>query len=54
MAKLYGGAVCTRFIAGIYTTVIRAVPELVLILFLFFAGTRGISALGCGHRLWPR
>lgn len=44
-AKLYGGPVA-RFIANIYTTVIRAVPELVLILFLFFAGTRGISALG--------
>ncbi len=44
-AKLYGGPV-SRFIANIYTTVIRAVPELVLILLLFFAGTRGISALG--------
>ncbi|HLA01689.1 MAG TPA: ABC transporter permease subunit [Aestuariivirga sp.] len=45
MAKLFGGPV-PRFIAIIYTTVIRAVPELVLILLLFFAGTRGISALG--------
>lgn len=45
LAKLYGGPV-SRFIANIYTTVIRAVPELVLILLLFFAGTRGISALG--------
>lgn len=45
MAKLYGGPVA-RFVANIYTTVIRAVPELVLILLLFFAGTRGISALG--------
>ncbi len=45
MAKLFGGPV-PRFIANIYTTVIRAVPELVLILLLFFAGTRGISALG--------
>jgi polar amino acid transport system permease protein len=45
IAKLYGGPV-SRGIAGIYTTVIRAVPELVLILLLFFAGTRGISALG--------
>ena len=44
-AKLYGGPV-SRFIANIYTTVIRAVPELVLIMLLFFAGTRGISALG--------
>jgi polar amino acid transport system permease protein len=45
VAKLYGGMV-SRFIANFYTTVIRAIPELVLILFLFFAGTRGISALG--------
>lgn len=45
MAKLYGGPIA-RTIAGFYTTVIRAIPELVLILFLFFAGTRGISALG--------
>lgn len=45
LAKLYGGPV-SRLIANIYTTVIRAVPELVLILLLFFAGTRGISALG--------
>ncbi len=45
MAKLYGGAIA-RFVANFYTTVIRSVPELVLILFLFFAGTRGISAIG--------
>ena len=44
-AKLYGGPF-SRFMANIYTTVIRAVPELVLILLLFFAGTKGISALG--------
>lgn len=45
MAKLYGGLL-SRLIANFYTTVIRAIPELVLILFLFFAGTRAISALG--------
>ena len=45
MAKLYGGPI-SRLVANFYTTVIRAIPELVLILFLFFAGTRGISALG--------
>lgn len=45
IAKLYGGII-SRLIANFYTTVIRAIPELVLILFLFFAGTRGISALG--------
>jgi polar amino acid transport system permease protein len=44
IAKLYGGHFA-RGIAGFYTTVIRAIPELVLILFLFFAGTRGISAI---------
>jgi polar amino acid transport system permease protein len=45
VAKLYGGPV-SRLVANFYTTVIRSVPELVLILFLFFAGTRGISTLG--------
>jgi polar amino acid transport system permease protein len=45
MAKLYGGLV-SRFVAGFYTTIVRGIPELVLILFLFFAGTRGISAMG--------
>jgi polar amino acid transport system permease protein len=45
MAKLYGGPI-SRFVAGTYTTVIRGIPELVLILFLYFAGTRGISAFG--------
>lgn len=44
MSKLYGGAV-TRGFAHFYTTVVRGIPELVLILFLFFAGTRGINAL---------
>jgi polar amino acid transport system permease protein len=45
LAKLYGGPF-SRFIANFYTTVIRSIPELVLILFLFFAGTRGISTIG--------
>jgi polar amino acid transport system permease protein len=45
MAKLYGGPI-SRLIAGFYTTVIRSIPELVLILFLYFAGTRGISTIG--------
>lgn len=44
-AKLYGGPVA-RAAANFYTTVIRGIPELVLILFLYFAGTRGISAIG--------
>ncbi len=52
LAKLYGGPV-SRFIANIYTTVVRAVPELVLILLLFFAGTRGISALSVAMGYGP-
>jgi polar amino acid transport system permease protein len=44
-AKLYGGPIA-RIVANFYTTVIRAVPDLVLLLFLFFAGTRGISTVG--------
>jgi polar amino acid transport system permease protein len=51
IAKLYGNPIA-RWLAEIYTTVVRAVPELVLIFILFFAGTRGISniseALGFG------
>lgn len=43
-AKLYGGAIA-RGIGGLYTTIIRSVPELVLILILYFAGTRGINSL---------
>jgi polar amino acid transport system permease protein len=43
-AKLYGGPV-GRGLGGLYTTVIRSVPELVLILILYFAGTRGINTL---------
>jgi polar amino acid transport system permease protein len=41
-AKLYGGAIA-RGLAAVYTTIIRSVPELVMILFLYFAGTRGIN-----------
>ena len=44
-AKLYGGPLA-KAVANFYTTVVRGIPELVLILFLFFAGTRGISAIG--------
>ncbi|TXH70780.1 MAG: ABC transporter permease [Thiothrix sp.] len=36
--KLFGGEL-TRDLWGLYTTTIRAVPELVLILMLYFAGT---------------
>lgn len=43
-AKLYGGPVL-RDLMEIYTTVIRAVPELVLMLLLYYAGTDGLSQL---------
>lgn len=47
--KLHGGPVTRDFLA-IYTTVVRAVPELVLILILYFAVTdlvnQGIVAVG--------
>lgn len=40
--KLYGGAVL-RDLLGLYTTVVRAVPELVLILILYYAVTDAIN-----------
>lgn len=42
--KLYGGVVA-RDLWEIYTTMVRAVPELVLILLLYYAGTDGLSRL---------
>lgn len=36
--KLYGGPI-VRDLCEVYTTVVRAVPDLILILLLFFAGT---------------
>lgn len=42
--KLYGGIV-TRDLLEVYTTVVRAVPELVLILLLYYAGTEALNAL---------
>lgn len=38
LGKIYGGPIL-RWSLEVYTTVIRAVPELVLILLLFYAGT---------------
>lgn len=43
-AKLYGGAF-SRGAAAVYTTIVRSVPEVVLILILYFAGTRGTNTL---------
>jgi polar amino acid transport system permease protein len=42
--KLYGGPVA-RDLAEVYTTIVRAVPELVLILILYFAGTDLVNRL---------
>lgn len=42
--KLYGGKV-TRDLLAIYTTVIRAVPELVLILILYYVGSDIINKI---------
>lgn len=44
LGKLHGGKL-TRWLLEIYTTLIRAVPELVLILLLYYAGTGAINQL---------
>lgn len=44
MGKLYGGPILRNFLEG-YTTMVRAIPELVLILILFYAGTQSLSSL---------
>jgi polar amino acid transport system permease protein len=47
--KLYGGPI-VRDLLEVYTTIVRAIPELVLILLLYFAGTdlinRVLTAIG--------
>ena len=49
--KLYGGPI-VRDLLEVYTTIVRAIPELVLILLLYFAGTdlinRVLTAIGYG------
>ncbi|MEK1854592.1 MAG: ABC transporter permease [Phyllobacterium sp.] len=49
--KLYGGPV-VRDLAAIYTTLVRAIPELVLILLLYYAGTDMINRVleGMGYQ----
>jgi polar amino acid transport system permease protein len=42
--KLYGGLV-TRDLLEVYTTVVRAVPELILILLLYYAGSDLLNTL---------
>ena len=44
MGKL-GGSTLTRSILGGYTTLVRAIPELVLILILYYAGTATLNRL---------
>ncbi len=44
LGKLHGGRI-TRWLLEIYTTLIRAVPELVLILLLYYAGTGALNQL---------
>ncbi len=45
--KLYGGPIL-RDLLGLYTTVVRAVPELVLILILYYVGTDLVNQLMAG------
>ena len=44
LGKLYGGPIL-RDLMGCYTTIVRAVPELVLILLLYYAGTDALNQL---------
>lgn len=43
-AKLYGGAWMRRF-AEIYTTVLRGIPDLIVILLIYYGGTTALSKL---------
>ncbi len=43
LGKLHGGPI-TKLLLEIYTTLIRAVPELVLILLLYYAGTAALNS----------
>lgn len=44
-ARLYGGPI-SRFIATIYTTVIRGIPDLVLMMLIFFGGQIMVNNIG--------
>ncbi|MGQ0566959.1 MAG: ABC transporter permease [Gemmobacter sp.] len=50
--KLYGGPV-TRDLLGVYTTLVRAVPELVLLLLIYYAGKQAINAALTGAGFDP-
>lgn len=51
LGKIYGGP-ATRDLLAVYTTVVRAVPELILILILYYAGTDLLNQVlrAMGHR----
>jgi polar amino acid transport system permease protein len=51
-AKLYGGPV-SKDIAELYTTLVRAIPELVLILLLYYGGTALINDLMAAYARPP-
>ncbi|MCL4162727.1 UNVERIFIED_CONTAM: hypothetical protein GTU68_005889, partial [Idotea baltica] len=44
-ARLYGGPIAKTF-AGTYTTVIRGIPDLVLMMLIFFGGQVLVNKLG--------
>jgi len=44
-ARLYGGPI-SKFIATVYTTVIRGIPDLVLMMLIFFGGQILVNNLG--------
>ena len=44
-ARLYGGPIA-RFVAGTYTTVIRGIPDLVLMMLIFFGGQILVNNIG--------
>ena len=50
--KLYGGPI-TRALLGVYTTLVRAVPELVLLLIITFAAKDAINAVLTGNGFAP-
>lgn len=50
--KLYGGPI-TKDLLGVYTTLVRAVPELVLLLLIYFAGKGAINAILVGSGFDP-
>ena len=50
--KLYGPDWLKRFLNG-YTTLVRAVPELVLLLLLYYAGTDAVNSLLAGFGTGP-